>query len=104
VAQIYMRQKRCTELQDLWDDPPNTLEPVIDRHRQDVQSMMIQYLREQEIWPLLQQHCLSMVKHAQSEVYVVGDSKSKLWELCAWRWDLWSGLLAAARGMYPEEE
>jgi hypothetical protein len=93
MAKIFARQQRCQELHDLWDDPPKTLEPLLDRHRQDIQSMMI-----------LEQHCVGMIEDTLSNAHLVGGPKSKFWELCAWRWDLWSGLLAATHAMYPEQE
>jgi hypothetical protein len=104
MAKIFARQQRCQELHDLWDDPPKTLEPLLDRHRQDIQSMMIQHLWEQKAWPLLEQHCVGMIEDTLSNAHLVGGPKSKFWELCAWRWDLWSGLLAATHAMYPEQE
>jgi hypothetical protein len=91
-------------LRDLWNEPSDNVKVVLDRHRQDVQSMMIQHFWEQKNWPLLEEHCVGVIEEIVSDVHLVGGSKSRFWELCAWRWDLWSGLLAAVNAQYPEQK
>jgi hypothetical protein len=104
MGEIFGRQHRCSELRDLWDHPTADLEVVLDRHRSDVLALTTKLLWEQGAWEELETHCLNTIDEVHSNVHMVGGSKSKFWELCAWRWDLWSGLLAALHATRSKEE
>jgi hypothetical protein len=104
MAKIFARQRRVNELHDLWVEPSKTVKVVIERHQNDVQSMMVQHLWEQNDWPLLEKHCVGIIEDTLDKVYHAGGSNSRFWELCAWRWDIWAGLLAAVNAQYPEQK
>ncbi|KAL5121989.1 methionyl-tRNA synthetase [Pleosporales sp. CAS-2024a] len=100
MGQIYGRQYRSRELRDLWDEPRKDLEIVMDRHRPDILALMEKLYWEQRDWANLELHCQGAIDEVLSNVQLVGSSKSRFWELCAWRYDLWSGLLAALKENY----
>ncbi|CAO2648943.1 Nn.00g098920.m01.CDS01 [Neocucurbitaria sp. VM-36] len=98
MAEIFRRQDRCAELFSLWDDPPSSLKKLMRTHRDDLISLKTRLLRQQNDWLLLENHCYDSIEEVISQLNLVQDSKS-LWELCAWRWDLWNGLLQATRAI-----
>jgi hypothetical protein len=105
MATIFARQYgRLRELQDLWRNPPKHLEALMDRHKHDLASLMTTLLMGQKEWQLLEAHCLDTIDTTLSELKHVSGSKSKFWEVCAWRWDLWGSLMMAVPKNRPESE
>ncbi|KAH7391804.1 N-acetyltransferase B complex non catalytic subunit-domain-containing protein [Pyrenochaeta sp. MPI-SDFR-AT-0127] len=103
MADIYRRQDRCAELFALWDNPPLALQGLMKTYRDELLNMKTRMLRQQEDWPALESHCLSCIEDTISQLNLAQDSKS-LWELCAWRWDLWGALLVATEAIRPGKE
>ncbi|KAH7401816.1 tRNA synthetases class I (M)-domain-containing protein [Phaeosphaeria sp. MPI-PUGE-AT-0046c] len=97
MASIFGRQRRSTELHDLWGNPPERLQPVFDRHRQDLLMVEIKLLREGSEWGLLEDRCTSTIAETVENLRLVGGSKTGFWELSAWRWEIWDALLASMR-------
>lgn len=97
MAEIFKRQDRANELESLWDDPPNEAlgEIILHRHRDNLNAVMTKVFREGEDWPLLERHCQKIITSTMSGLKVATDAQSTFWELCAWRWDIWDGLLKA---------
>jgi hypothetical protein len=102
MASIFKRQNRCAELHGLWDDPPKALEELYKRHQSDLLNVMIKALWEQGEFTLLEELCLATIEETRSDLIRVG--KPNLWELCAWRWDLWAALLSAVSATRSEQE
>ena len=98
MAEIFRRQDRCAELFSLWDNPPTSLKKLMKTHRDDLISLKTRLLKQQNDWLLLENHCYDSIEEVISQLNLVQDSKS-LWELCAWRWDLWSALLQATEAI-----
>lgn len=103
MADIYKRQDRCAELFALWDNPPAALKGPMKTYRDELLSLKTRLLKQQEDWLALESHCLSCIEDTVSQRNLAQDSKS-LWELCAWRWDLWGALLAAIKAIHPGKE
>ncbi|KAJ4370649.1 hypothetical protein N0V83_005170 [Neocucurbitaria cava] len=103
MAEIFRRQGQHAELFSLWDNPPISLKKLLRTHRDDLMSLKTRILREQEDWPLLEAHCYASIEEVISLLNLAQDSKS-LWELCAWRWDLWNGLMEATAAIRPGQE
>lgn len=103
MAEIFRRQGEHAELFELWDNPPISLKKLLRTHRDDLISLKTRLLRDQEDWPLLETHCHDSIEEVISFLNLAQDSKS-LWELCAWRWDLWSGLMEATAAIRPGQE
>ncbi|KAF2033776.1 hypothetical protein EK21DRAFT_57934 [Setomelanomma holmii] len=106
LAEIFKRQNRVRELQQLWSEPPNkALEQIVlHQHRDDLNSVMTNVLRELEDWPVLEQHCERIISATLSDLKIASNEQSKFWELCAWRWDVWDGLIkAVAKNHSPHE-
>jgi hypothetical protein len=95
MGEIFGRQGRCLELSDMWDEPPQALETLFDRHRWDVMSLMSKLLLQTREWQRLEDHSIAALERAFSETRAVASSKDKFWELCAWRWQFWAALLDA---------
>ncbi|KAH8731426.1 hypothetical protein GQ44DRAFT_735904 [Phaeosphaeriaceae sp. PMI808] len=104
MADIFNRQNRCHELIDLWENPPESVKDILHRHRQDLSSLITRLLRERKDWFRLERHCLNTIDETLSNLSVVTHSKSRFWELCAWRWDLWTALLDAVHAIRPGQE
>lgn len=103
MADIYARQDHCDELLELWANPPLALKTVMRTYRDELLNLTTRLLRRYEKWLLLQQHCLSVIEETISQLNLVENSNS-LWELCAWRSDVWEGLLTATTKLTPGEE
>ncbi|KAH7077321.1 N-acetyltransferase B complex non catalytic subunit-domain-containing protein [Paraphoma chrysanthemicola] len=106
MAEFFKRQDRGNELEKLWNDPPNeTLKEIIEhRHKEDLNSVLTKVFRERQTWPLLEQHCQKLITTTMSDMKSATGAQSPLWELCAWRWDVWDGLLKAVANNNPEKE
>lgn len=102
MAQIYARQSQFKELFALWDNPPSRLEALLRTHKDDVVQMKTLMLRNAFAWELLEDHCIATINNIVS-LNTAEKSKS-VWELCAWRWDLWKGLILAIQNTCPKEE
>ncbi|KAF1845780.1 uncharacterized protein K460DRAFT_338347 [Cucurbitaria berberidis CBS 394.84] len=103
MADIFRWQDRCAELFALWDNPPARLRSLMKTHRDDLISLKTRFLLQQEDWLLLESHCYNSIEEVISQLNLGQDSKS-LWELCAWRWDLWGALLQATKAIRPGQE
>ena len=103
MADIFGRQGQCGELFALWDNPPAALEGLIKKHREDLLSIKTRLLRQHGNWELLEKHCLECIQETISQLSLMKDSKP-LWELCAWRWDLWNALMEAITNLRPRPE
>ncbi|KAL6706881.1 hypothetical protein ACN47E_005024 [Coniothyrium glycines] len=107
MADVYAKQDRCNELFALWDNPPNHLEQLMRTHRDDISSLKTRLLRQQEDWPLLEQHCLSVINETIVGLEITGTSDrnpTSIWQLCAWNYDVWDSLMAALKNQYSEQE
>jgi hypothetical protein len=105
MASIFGRQSRCSELQSLWADPPEHLKAVLDRHRQDLSTLMMKLLQEQKDWVALERHCLDLINDTVTNLSLVSRRpETNFGELCAWRWDIWASLLNALHGLRPGQE
>jgi hypothetical protein len=105
MASIFGRQGRCSELHSLWNDPPDHLKTVLDRHRQDLSTLMLKLLQEQKDWVALERHCLDLINDTVTDSSLVDRRpETSFWELCAWRWDIWAGLLDAVHETRPGQE
>jgi len=103
MAAMYARQDQCKELFELWDNPPVALKGVMHTYRDELLNLKTRLLRDQKDWPLLEQHCLFVIDDTISKLNLAQDSKC-LWELCAYRWDIWDSLLAATKALYTGQE
>ena len=106
MAEIFKRQNRCSELERLWEKPPNTSlrQIILDRHRDDLNAVMLRALLEREDWPLLERHCQDVVTKTISNSQAAAEAKSGVWELCAWRSDVWNGLMKAVTMNRPSHQ
>ena len=103
MAEVYARQDKCKELFVLWDNPPDHLKDTMNTYRDDLINLKTKLLRRQEDWPALEAHCLFVINDTIAKLNQVQDSKS-LWELCAWKWEIWDNLLRATRIVHPGDE
>ena len=103
MADIYGRQGQCAELFELWDKPPASLKGLMKKHGEDILGIKTRLLRQQENWELLEQHCLASINETLSYLNLAQDSKC-LWELCAWRRDVWDALMDAIANTRPGPE
>ncbi|KAF2832109.1 hypothetical protein CC86DRAFT_312914 [Ophiobolus disseminans] len=101
---IFGRQRRSKELQDLWDEPPETLLPLISRHSDDLRMLTMDMLLEEKQWRQLEQHCRLTLETTRSRLELASTSKNKLWELCAWKWGVWTSLNCAVEAGRPYAE
>lgn len=93
MACIFERQHRTTELHDRWNDPPEKLAPILDRHRQDLLMVIIKGLRNEGNWNSLADRCTSAIAETVDNLRLVGGNKNGVWELSAWNWSVWEALL-----------
>ncbi|KAF1943638.1 hypothetical protein EJ02DRAFT_399997 [Clathrospora elynae] len=96
MCEIFARQHKCNELWELLAYPPTTLRVLMRTHKDDLISLKTRLLLQQQDWLLLEKHCSDSLKETLMDLNVAQGSK-RLWELCAWRNDIWQGLLQAIR-------
>lgn len=94
MAEMFKRQGRLIELFELWDNPPPALKEVMSKHQSDLMSLKTRVLAEESKWDLLKDHCVACIEQAASQAE---NEPQRMWELCAWDWDVWKGLMDAVR-------
>jgi len=104
MGMIFGRQGRSIEVYDLWNAPPEHLRPLVSRHSDDLRTLTMGLLRQNKRWQQLTEHCLTTIRATQSCLEIASTPKSKLWELCAWNWQVWRALVDSlwASRPYPE--
>ncbi|EDU45355.1 N-acetyltransferase B complex non catalytic protein [Pyrenophora tritici-repentis] len=94
MGEVHCKQNRCNELVELWDHPPDDLQPLMATHQDDLWRMKIKLAHEESNWKLVERLCLAYIELAISKLVQDPQSKS-FWELCAWKFDTWILLLRA---------
>ncbi|KAH4609099.1 hypothetical protein HBH82_069530 [Parastagonospora nodorum] len=89
------------ELQEAWSNPSPAQKVLFDRHRSDITALMTKLLQEHKEWKQLEKHCVEAIDEIRLNLHA---SKSKFWELCAWRWDLWGAMVNAVYATRSEED
>lgn len=89
------------ELQEAWNNPSPAQKILLERHRSDITALMTKLLQSQKEWEQLEKHCVEAIDEVRFNLHA---SRSKFWELCAWRWDLWEALVNAVCATRSQEE
>ncbi|CAN9370096.1 unnamed protein product [Alternaria alternata] len=97
MGEIFARQGKCNELLEHWDQPPAALQDLMTRHQGDLWDMRIRLPKNSGEWSLLESQCLAYIERVISH-------QESLRETCAWRQDVWTSLLQAARATRVKDD
>lgn len=104
MIELFKDSDQFEEIFSLWENPPEAIIPLLKRHRDDLLPLMIRIAKQRCDWALVERLCLTAIDEKLALQSESGNSGKHIWELCAWRWDLWDALLKAVEKTQPEKE
>jgi N-terminal acetyltransferase B complex non-catalytic subunit len=108
MAAIYERQNRCTELFELWANPPSAVKRIIDGASWDFALLGIEVAHRQQEWQLVEAMCYKLIDMIwQSGNPITGDPlavRANMFNICTMCWTMWKSLLDATTHLYPHAE
>jgi hypothetical protein len=96
MAEIFRRQDRLKELNDIWNKAPERLQGLMTRHEDDLLDVVRRAMRANENWALLESLSLEIIDDAFEAPSAGGEFSPEFQTLCSRRWDVWDDLLTAA--------
>jgi hypothetical protein len=104
MAEIFRRQDRLKELNEIWNKAPERLQRLMTRHEDDLLDVVRRAMRVNENWALLESLSLEIIDDAFEASSTDGEFSPEFQTLCSRRWDVWDDLLTAAMQNRSVEE
>lgn len=96
MGELFRRQNRLIELNDLWNNFPERLQGLMMRHEDDLLDITRRAIRENEDWGRLESLSLEIIDDAFEAPSADGELSPEFQTLCSRRGDIWVDLLTAA--------
>ncbi|CAI6341606.1 unnamed protein product [Periconia digitata] len=103
MAQIYSRQNRSAELEQLWSTPSSHMNDLRYKYEADIRLLLIESIRKCENWALLESVCEKTISAVFERMETEGSSQEFV-QMCTAEWSIWTAVIDAITHLYPDQE
>ncbi|KAF1950681.1 hypothetical protein CC80DRAFT_509460 [Byssothecium circinans] len=94
MVSIYQRQKKCAELEALWNSEHPVMAQLRSKYESDMRVHLVRAMKDCRDWTTLRKLCSAEINRVIEQA-VTQESLESLKRLCATEWVVWTGFLDA---------